>query len=70
MTALELLTVGRVSVDLYADDGDASAADRERFLRRSRHLNFNVVRLRSAKITPTITNRAITFGSLQPISSK
>ena len=34
------------------------------------HLSFNVVRLSSAKMIPTITNRVITFGSLHPISSK
>ncbi len=34
------------------------------------HLNFNVVRLSSAKMIPRITNRVMTFGSLQPISSK
>ena len=42
---------------------------------KSRHLphhhrSFNVVRLKSAKITATIRNRVMTFGSLQPRSSK
>ncbi len=32
--------------------------------------SFSVVRLKSAKMIPTITNREITFGSLQPESSK
>src|SRR5262245_38552861 len=34
------------------------------------YLSFSVVRLSSAKITPTITKRVMTFGSLQPMSSK
>ena len=34
------------------------------------HRSFNVVRLKSAKITATIRNRVITFGSLHPSSSK
>jgi hypothetical protein len=32
--------------------------------------SFNVVSDKSAKMIPTITNRVITFGSLQPTSSK
>ena len=50
------------------DDGDALAAHGER--RCGRHLSFNVVRLNSAKMIATMMNRVITFGSLQPISSK
>ena len=34
------------------------------------HRSFSVVRLNSAKMTATIRKRAMTFGSLQPISSK
>ena len=34
------------------------------------HLNFNVDRLSSAKISAAIQNRMITFDSIQPISSK
>ncbi len=37
---------------------------------REAHLSFNVVRLNSAKMMATIRNRVMTFGSLQPISSK
>ena len=47
-----------------ADDRDVLSAHREA------HLSFNVVRLKSAKMMATMMNRAITFGSLQPISSK
>jgi len=35
-----------------------------------RHRSFNVVRLNKAKMIARITNRVITFGSLQPMSSK
>ncbi len=35
-----------------------------------RHRSFNVARLNSAKMIPMITKRVITFGSLQPLSSK
>ena len=34
------------------------------------HRSFSVVRLNNANTIPTITNRVITFGSLQPINSK
>ena len=34
------------------------------------HRSFNVVRLKSAKMMATMTKRVITFGSLQPRSSK
>ena len=34
------------------------------------HRSFNVASANSAQMIPTITNRAITFGSLHPISSK
>ena len=37
---------------------------------REAHRSFNVVRLKSAKMIATIRNRVMTFGSLQPISSK
>ena len=37
---------------------------------RETHLSFKLVRLKSAKMMAAIMNRAITFGSLQPISSK
>ena len=46
-------------------DGHAFVLDGE-----VRHRSFNVARLNSAKMIPTITNRVITFGSLHPISSK
>ncbi len=45
-------------------DGHPFSIDRER------HRSFNVVRLNSAKMIAMITKRAITFGSLHPISSK
>ena len=54
-----------------ARDRHALPLDRKR--RRSVHAphrSFNVVRLNSAKMIATITKRAMTFGSLQPISSK
>ena len=59
-----------------ADDQHALALDGER--RRTarwhgrwrRHRSFSVVRLNSAKRIATIRNRVITFGSLQPMSSK
>ena len=47
-----------------ADDRHVLSAHREC------HLSFKVVRLKSAKMMATIMNRVITFGSLQPISSK
>ena len=50
------------------DDGDALAANGEWAI--DRHRSFSVVRLNSAKMIATITNRVMTFGSLQPISSK
>ena len=34
------------------------------------HRSFKVVRLNSAKMIATITNRVMTFGSLHPMSSK
>ena len=37
---------------------------------RETHRSFNVVRLNNAKMIATIKNRVMTFGSLQPISSK
>ena len=47
------------------------AGDRHPFsVDREIHRSFNVVRLNSAKMIAMITNRAITFGSLHPISSK
>ena len=39
-------------------------------MRCRRHRSLSVVRLNSAKMIARITNRAMTFGSLQPISSK
>ena len=36
----------------------------------SHHLSFSVVRLNKANTIATMTNRVITFGSLQPINSK
>ena len=49
-------------------DGDALAPNGER--RPGGHRSFNVVRLKSAKMIARMTNRVMTFGSLQPISSK
>ncbi len=59
---------GRQAAARRTGDGDALAANGERTV--CRHLSFNVVRLNSAKMIARITNRVITFGSLQPISSK
>ena len=55
-----------------AGDGDAPVGDVEWRARVSllRHRSFNVARLNSAKMIARITKRVITFGSLQPISSK
>ena len=50
-----------------ADDDDPLAANGER---RVAHLSFSVVRLKSAKMIARIRNLVITFGSLQPMSSK
>ena len=50
-----------------ADDDDPLARDGEG---AGRHRSFSVVRLKSAKMIARMTNRVITFGSLQPISSK
>ena len=50
-----------------ADDDDPLARDGEW---RRRHRSFSVVREKSAKMIATITKRAMTFGSLQPMSSK
>src|SRR5450759_2780507 len=47
---------------------DPLAQDRERSVRS--HLSLRVVRLKSAKMIARMTNRAMTFGSLQPMSSK
>jgi len=49
-------------------DGDALARDGERTF--GRHLNFKVMRLKSAKMIATITKRVMTLGSLHPTSSK
>ena len=49
-----------------ADDHHPLPIDRE----RPGHRSFRVVRLHSAQTIAMITNRAMTFGSLQPISSK
>ncbi len=38
--------------------------------RRAAHLSFSVVRLKRAKMMARIRNLVITFGSLQPMSSK
>jgi len=53
-------------------DGDAFARDVECQIPRpeSFQRSLSVARLNSAKMTPTITNRVITFGSLHPLSSK
>ena len=61
---------GRHPASRGPDHGDAPADDREHSASRRTHRSFSVVRLKSAKITPTMTNRAITFGSLHPTSSK
>ncbi len=50
-----------------ADHDDALAAHGERVVT---HLSFNVVRLNSAKMIARIRKRVMTFGSLQPMSSK
>jgi hypothetical protein len=49
-------------------DGHAPAPDGERTA--VGHLSFNVVKLNNAKMIARMRNRVITFGSLQPISSK
>ncbi len=58
---------GRDAAPRRADDDDPLAANGEGHVG---HLSFNVVRLKSAKMIARIRNRVITFGSLQPISSK
>ena len=50
------------------DDDDPLVRDTEKAC--VGHRSFNVVRLKSAKMIAMIRNRVITFGSLQPISSK
>ena len=50
-----------------ADDDDLPARDGKG---GGRHRSLRVVRLKSAKTIAAMTNRAMTFGSLQPISSK
>ena len=51
-----------------SDHHHAPSPDREVVIHH--HRSFNVVRLKSAKITATIRNRVITFGSLHPSNSK
>ena len=50
-----------------ADDDDPLATHGEW---RIAHLSFSVVRLKRAKMIARIRNLVMTFGSLQPISSK
>ena len=50
------------------DDDDALAAHGEAIARG--HRSFKVVRLNSAKTMAVIRKRVMTFGSLQPVSSK
>ena len=50
-----------------ADDDHPLAANGERGVA---HRSFSVVRLRSAKMIARIRKRVMTFGSLQPMSSK
>src|SRR5258708_27340440 len=51
-----------------ADDHHPLAGNGARRIRG--HRSFNVVRLNRAKMIARMTNRAMTFGSLQPMSSK
>ena len=51
-----------------ADDGDAETTHGERL--GLGHRSFKVVRLNSAKTMAVIRKRVMTFGSLQPVSSK
>jgi len=58
---------GRDAAAGRARDGHALVPDVER---HSRHRSFNVANENRPKMIATITNRVITFGSLQPINSK
>jgi hypothetical protein len=59
---------GRDTAPRRPHDGDAFACDGERAI--GRHLNFKVMRLKSAKMIARITKRVMTLGSLHPTSSK
>jgi hypothetical protein len=58
---------GRHTTPRGTDNGDLLATNREGV---GGHRSFRVVRLNNAKMIATIRNRVMTFGSLQPISSK